>query len=142
MLYEIRVKIDEGGYIPVRGHEDDAGLDLRTPCDVVVPAGGSAVIDTKTHILIPKGYYGQLFSKSGLNVNHDVVSLGGTIDAYYTGSIVAKLYNFGNKDYEFKAGDKIVQMVLQKCETPALRQVDDFSVFSERGDNGFGSTGR
>lgn len=141
MLEEISVKIDDGGYEPVRGHEADAGLDLRTPTYVLLPAHGSAVIDTKTHILIPRGYYGQLFSKSGLNVIHDIVSLGGTIDAEYTGSIRVKLYNMGDEDYEFNAGDKIVQIVIQPCETPRLNIVS-FSVLTERGDNGFGSTGR
>lgn len=141
MLYEIRVKIDEGGYMPVRGHEDDAGLDLRTPCDVVVPAGGSAVIDTKTHILIPKGYYAELRGRSGLHVKHDIVCFGGTIDAGFLNSITVKLYNMGKDDFSFSAGDRIVQLVIMKCETPALIQVEDFSVFSARGYDGIGSTG-
>lgn len=141
MLNEIQMYTEEGGFEPVRGHEDDAGLDLRTPIDVIIPAGGSAVIDTKTHILIPKGYYGQLESKSGLNVNHSVVSLGGTIDAGYTGSIMAKMYNFGDRDFWFRAGDKVVQMIIQSCETPRLVRVNGFPE-TDRGNGGFGSTGR
>jgi dUTP pyrophosphatase len=137
----VKYYIEEGGFEPIRGHFEDAGMDLRTPIDVVVPKGGSAVIDTLVHTEIPVGYYGKLESKSGLNVKHGVVSLGGTIDSGYNGSIVVKLYNFGDKDYEFKAGDKIVQMIIQPCVLEEWIEDDDFSE-SERGDSGFGSTGR
>ena len=138
---KMKYYIEKGGFEPIRGHFEDAGMDLRTPIDVVVPKGGSAVIDTLVHTEIPVGYYGKLESKSGLNVKHGVVSLGGTIDSGYNGSIVVKLYNFGDKDYEFKAGDKIVQMIIQPCVLEEWIEDDDFSE-SERGDSGFGSTGR
>lgn len=140
-ISSIDVVVDDGGFKPVRAHEEDAGLDLRTPERVVIPSGGSAIIDTKTHICLPKGYYGKLESKSGLNVKHDVVSLGGTIDSGYTGSIVAKLYNFGKEDYVFEKGDKCVQFVIMACELPTISFVDELSD-TERGCSGFGSSGR
>ena len=127
-------------FMPIRAHEDDAGLDLRTPIDVTIPKGGSVVIDTGFHCAIPKGYFGKLESKSGLNVKHGVVSLGGTIDCGYTGSIKAKLYNFGDEDYTFKAGDKVIQLILIPCISPKLIIVDDLEE-TDRGNNGFGSTG-
>lgn len=65
----------------------------------MIPANGSAVIDTGVHIDIPKGYVGFLKSKSGLNVKHDLTSEG-VIDAGYTGSICVKLYNHGKTDYK------------------------------------------
>lgn len=139
---KMKMIIDEGGFEPIRGHADDAGLDLRTPVDFVIKAHDHAIIDTNTHILIPKGYYGQLFSKSGLNVNHSIVSLGGTIDAGYKNSIKVKLYNFGDKDIQFKAGDKLVQIVFMSCITPELELVEEFTEDTERGGDGFGSTGR
>lgn len=128
-------------YIPTRGHSDDAGIDLRTPYQVTIKAGGSASIATGVGVQIPRGYFGKLESKSGLNVKHGIVSLGGVIDCGYTGEIVAKLYNLGNEDYTFNAGDKIVQMIVQPCLIDSINIVEDFED-TERGNGGFGSTGK
>jgi len=141
-MKELIIKLDNGAFMPERGHAEDAGLDLKTPQDVTIQAGGSAAIDTGIHVVIPEGYYGKLESKSGLNVKHNIVSLGGVIDSGYEGSIVAKLYNLGNEDFAFHAGDKIVQLVIMPCETPKLIVVDEIESISERGTEGFGSTGR
>lgn len=136
----IKIVLDDGAFAPVRAHENDAGLDLRTPIRVTVPAGDSVVIDTGIHIEIPSGYAGFLKSKSGLNVNHGIVSEG-VIDAGYTGSIRAKLYNLGDVAFDFRAGDKITQLVILPVLTPRLELVNSLNE-TERGDNGFGSTGR
>lgn len=136
----IQVQLDEGAYMPVREHEEDAGYDLYTPTDVLVPAHGSAVIDTGVHILIPIGFVGMLKSKSGLNVKHDLNGEG-VIDAYYTGSIVVKLYNHGDTDKMFEAGNKIIQVVILPIYTPDLMRVDKLPE-TDRGSNGFGSTGK
>lgn len=137
----MKIKIDEGPYIPEKAHGADAGYDLRTPTRVLLPAHGSACIDTGVHMAIPNGFFGKLESRSGLNVRQSIVSLGGVIDSGYTGSIVAKLYNLGATDYVFQRGDKIVQLVIQPCENFSLEQVDELED-TERGCNGFGSTGR
>ena len=137
----MKVKLDEGAFKPHRAHPTDAGLDLRTPVDCIVPARGSKVIDTGVHFSFPKGYYGKLESKSGLNVKHNVVCLGGTIDENYIGSVTVKLYNLGDKDYEFKAGDKIVQMIIQPYLAPGIDYVDELED-TDRGSQGFGSSGR
>ena len=146
----MKIKIDEGSYIPEKAHGADAGYDLRTPTRVLLPAHGSACIDTGVHMAIPNGFFGKLESRSGLNVRQSIVSLGGVIgivslggviDSGYTGSIVAKLYNLGATDYVFQRGDKIVQLVIQPCENLSLEQVDKLED-TERGDCGFGSTGR
>lgn len=140
-MINVNVKLDNGAYLPTRGHKADAGLDLMTPIDFIVPKGGCYTVDTGVHLEIPIGWWGKLESKSGLNIKHDVVSLGGTIDAGYTGSIRVKLYNFGDSDYEFREGDKIVQIIIAPCEYPHLHIVDSLTD-TERGNNGFGSTGR
>lgn len=132
--------LDNGAYMPSRGHETDAGLDLRTPKAVTVPAYGSAIVDTGVHVALPNGCAGLLVSKSGLNVKHDITSTG-IIDEGYTGSIVVKLYNHGGEDHEFEAGDKVTQLVVMPVVCESLEQVSAFSP-SERGDAGFGSTGR
>ena len=136
----MNIKLDNGAYMPTRAHDTDAGLDLRTPIDVVVPARGSATIDTGVHIELTPFTTGFLKSKSGLNVNHGLTSEG-VIDVGYTGSICVKLYNHSDKAYEFKKGDKISQLVILPILIPELELVSDLDE-TERGDNGFGSSGR
>ena len=134
--------LDDFAVDPVRAHPADAGLDLRSPSDYIITSRSSVVIDTGVHINIPKGYAGFLKAKSGLNVKHNIIGTG-LIDAGYTGPIVVKLYNLGNEDYVIHAGDKIIQMVLMRVATPALRKVSVFEeVASDRGEGGFGSTGK
>lgn len=140
----VKYYLDEGGFEPIRGHFEDAGMDLRTPEDFVIRPHDSAVVKTKIHIEIPVGFYGKLESKSGLHVNHDIVCLGGTIDSGYTGEIVVKLYNMGANLYRFKAGDKIVQLIIQPCVLEEWQRVETIEEFakSERAEGGFGSTGK
>lgn len=136
----MEIILDNGAHMPSRGHKTDAGLDLRTPKTVTVPAYGSATIDTGVHVALPHGCAGLLVSKSGLNVRHGITSTG-LIDEGYTGSIVVKLYNHGGGDYQLAAGDKITQLVVIPVVRESLEQVSAFNA-TERGDNGFGSTGR
>lgn len=136
----MKVKLDELAFMPMRAHETDAGLDLRSPDTVMVLGRGSAVIDTGVHVQLPKGTAGLLVSKSGLNINHGLLSTG-LIDEGYTGSIRVKLYNLSDETYIVNEGDKISQLVI----IPVVREnitvcseLDD----SDRGDKGFGSSGR
>lgn len=136
----MRIVIDNNAFMPTRAHETDAGLDLYSPIDITVPARGSAIIDTGVHVQLPKGTAGFLKSKSGLNVHHNITGEG-VIDVGYTGSIAVKLYNHGDTDYHVQRGDKISQLVIVQIVTPRLMIVDKLDD-SERGENGFGSTGR
>ena len=139
---KIKITLDSGAYRPERAHDTDAGLDLRTREGVIIWPMSSSVIDTGIHMAIPEGYYGKLEGKSGLNINHGIVSLGGVIDSGYTGSIKAKLYNLSTEPYTFHTGEKVVQLIIQPCVTDTeLILVDDLEE-TERGDKGFGSTGR
>lgn len=136
----IKVKLDEGAKMPTRAHETDAGLDIYARDEQIVPAKESAIFDTGVHIELPIGTVGMLKSKSGLNVKHGLTSEG-VIDVGYTGSIVVKLYNHSGYDYRVKAGDKISQLVILPILTPTPYLVDSLEE-TERGDNGFGSSGR
>lgn len=138
----IKVVLDNGAYCPTRAHKTDAGLDLYCPKGQghIISAGGSVSIDTGVHIELPEGTVGFLKSKSGLNVNHGITSEG-VIDVGYTGSIRVKLYNNSDVNYEVKSGDKISQLVILPILTPKLKVVDKLDE-TERGNGGFGSTGR
>ena len=136
----MNIIIDNGAFKPEFAHKTDAGADLRSPVEAVVPAHGSVVIDTGVHVEIPEGYTIFLKSKSGLNVKHNLIGEG-VVDALYTGSIKVKLYNLGDIDYQILRGDKIIQMVILPCGYCKFTQVDKFAE-TERGTGGFGSTGR
>lgn len=160
MIYEhnvMKIKLDKGAIAPTRAHPYDAGLDLYTPVDAYVPGvgirgnsyegyvqGGAMIgcktIDTGVHVEIPEGYVGFIKAKSGLNVKHGLTCTG-VIDAHYTGSICVKLYNHTDATYKFKAGDKIAQLVIVPCVLLPLELVDSLEE-TDRGDAGFGSTGR
>ena len=137
----MKIKLDNGAYMPTRAHETDAGLDLYCREDKMLWQGQSVTFDTGVHIELPKGYFGKIESKSGLNVNHGVVSLGGVIDEGYTGSIVVKLYDLGSESYRFHRGEKIAQLIIQPYLAPELELVDELEE-TDRGNAGFGSTGR
>ena len=136
----MKTKLDRGAFIPVRAHRTDAGADLRSPIDTVVPARGSRVIDTGVHIQLPHGHVGMLKSKSGLHAKHGITSEG-VIDEGYTGSIKVRLCNHGDGPYSIGRHDKITQLVILPCEYVQFDLVDDLEG-SERGDDGYGSTGR
>lgn len=156
----LKIKLDEGAIMPTRAHRADAGLDLYTPHDVVIPSMAevaertieelegwniaaeppSAEVDTGVHVQIPFGFFGDIRSKSGLLFSKNILT-DGTIDSGYTGSIKVKLINLGVEPIEFKAGDKIAQMVISRCELPEIFLAEELDK-TDRGDNGFGSTGR
>lgn len=136
----MKVKLDTGAVMPLRAHEDDAGYDLYSREDVLIPGNSRHVFDTGVHIQIPHGFVGMVKSKSGLNVKHGL-TCEGVIDSGYTGSIVVKLYNNEFENYHVSKGDKIGQLVILPIITPDLELVDSLEE-TARGDNGFGSTGK
>lgn len=136
----MQIKLDPGAYMPTKAHRQDAGWDLYSRETKVIPAGASEVFDLGVHILIPDGYAGVMVSKSGLNVNKNLTSTG-LIDAGFTGSIKVKLYNHGQEDYIVFSGNKISQiMFVPIVDNVSFSQVDEFEP-TERGENGFGSSG-
>lgn len=135
----MKIKLDDGAKV-TRAHDTDAGLDLCARESQIVPARESAVFDTGVHIELTPGTVGMLKSKSGLNVIHGITSEG-VIDVGYTGSIKVKLYNHSGYDYKVEAGDKITQLVIMPIIIPELELVDELED-TDRGNNGFGSSGK
>ena len=136
----MKVMLDKGAFPPERAHETDAGLDIRTPHGFYLRPHDSRTINTGVHVQLPHGTAGILISKSGLNVNHDILTTG-LIDEGYTGAIRVKLYNHGSDPYQFQTGDKISQLVVVPVIYTSVELVESLDD-SERGDNGFGSSGR
>ena len=134
--------LDEGGYAPKYAHKDDAGMDLRTPESFILYKNERKIIDLKIHFFIEPGFYLAIVPRSSLAAKGlSIVNSPGTIDAGYTGSVKVILINLSDEILEFEAGDKVCQAILKKKEDVELIQVFEKPV-TERGDKGFGSTGR
>ena len=139
-MEKLRVQLDAGAFAPVKAHEWDAGYDLKSRDDVTVWAEDSAVFETGVHVEIPAGWCGQIWSKSGLYVNHGI-TVTGLIDAGYSGGIVVRMENHTAVPYKVNRGDKIAQLVLVPCAGPEIEIVEKVGG-GTRGAAGLGSSGR
>ena len=140
----MKIKLDAGAFAPVRQHPRDAGLDIMIPDipvykQVIVPSYGNVFIDTGIHIELPAGYAGVIKSRSGLFKNHCVFT-NGLIDENYRGPIGVTLMNNSPYPLELNPGDRIAQLLIVPCIYPDIEVVDKLSG-TDRGENGFGSTG-
>ena len=122
-----------------------AGADLRANLDkpVVLKPLERRLISTGLKMEIPLGYEVQIRPRSGLAYKHGITVLNspGTIDSDYRGDIGVILVNLSNEIFEIKHGDRIAQMILAKHEVPFFTEKEELSN-SQRGDGGFGSTGK
>ncbi|MEI7622199.1 MAG: dUTP diphosphatase [Actinomycetes bacterium] len=142
------MRLDPDLDLPAYARVGDAGLDLLAREDVVLfPAGGRALVATGLAVAIPVGYAGFIQPRSGLALKHGVTCLNtpGLIDSGYRGELKVLLVNTDPVDpFEVRRGERIAQLVVQRVEHVVLEPVDDFEHLgdSERGDGGFGHTGR
>ena len=131
--------VEDGGFAPVREHETDAGVDLRTPERLVIYPHSSVFVDLKVRVEIPDGCVGLMTSKSGLMSKRGIKTTG-TIDVGYSGTIGCKVFNHSSEIVMLDKGDKVTQLVVMPCIMDAVEIVDSIRS-GERGENGFGSTG-
>jgi dUTP pyrophosphatase len=136
-------RLDPDLPLPSYARQDDAGADLVCAEDVDLAPGQRAVVGTGIAIALPAGYAAFVHPRSGLAARHGVtlVNAPGTIDAGYRGEIRVVLLNTDPATpVSFRRGDRIAQLVVQRVERAAFREVAALPD-SARGDNGFGSTG-
>ena len=137
-------KLHHHAQLPQSAHgpHEDAGLDLISVEEVVLPAGGWESVGTGLAIEIPPGYEGQVRPRSGLARKFGVTLLNtpGTIDPGYLGEIRVLMINHGREDYTVRPGDRIAQLIIGNYAAvewePHLELAE-----SKRGGGGFGSTG-
>lgn len=136
----MKIMLDPGAKAPIRATAGAAGLDLFSPVDVQIRAHGIGFIDTGVHVQLAADEYGEIKGRSGLTRRGLMVPTG-TIDSDYTGGLGVTLYNFSGDDYHVHAGDRIAQLVVSPVRLPDVEIVEALDG-TERGENGFGSTGR
>lgn len=122
-----------------------AGMDLRANIDepIILQPGERRLVPTGIHIGLPQGYEAQVRPRSGLALKHGITCLNtpGTIDADYTGDVGVILINHGHEPFTINDGDRIAQMVIAKFKKVTWVEVDVLQE-TERGDGGFGHTGK
>lgn len=134
--------ISENGRKPQKGTNLSAGYDLYSAETKVIKPHKTVKISTDLKIILPSNTYGFVTGRSSLAANHSVIVLPGIIDEDYIGCIYCILHNLSNEDYLIHKSDRIAQLICQKVEKPKLKKVHDINIVTERGCNGFGSTGK
>ena len=146
MLEVALVRLDPDLPLPAYARIGDAGLDLVARESVTLACGGGRVlVPTGVAVAIPHGYAGFVQPRSGLALRHGVTCLNtpGLIDSGYRGELKVLLINTDPAvDHQIERGDRIAQLVVQQVEHVVFEVVEAFVDDSERGDGGFGHTGR
>ena len=144
-MRKIKIKIiNKSGFdLPEYKTEQSAGCDLVAPIDAPIKLYplDRVFINTKVSVALTDGYEAQVRGRSGLNKNHGIVCPVGTIDADYRGEVGVTLYNLSREPYEIKPGDRIAQLVICPVVQADWQQVDHLDK-TDRGEGGFGSTGK
>lgn len=135
-------RINPDAVLPSYAHPGDAGMDLRSVDDAVIPPGGRALVHTGLVVNLPPAYEAQVRPRSGLALKSGVTVLNtpGTIDAGYRGEIGVILANFGAEPFAVRKGDRVAQMVVAPVTFAEIVETDSIDE-TDRGAGGFGSTG-
>lgn len=140
----LRVQIlSEGGRPPRRAEDGAAGFDLFASASVSIPRGTRRIVSTGIAIDPPSGTYARIAPRSSLAIaGIDVAA--GVVDPSYRGELKVLLVNNGEtpKTFSVTAGDRVAQLVFERVCTPDSVMVCDELSDTQRGDNGFGSTGK
>ena len=131
--------------LPQASTEAAAGLDLRAAVaePILIPVGERSLIPTGWRIALPVGFEAQVRPRSGLALRHGILipNSPGTIDADYRGEIQVILMNAGSEEFRVERGDRIAQLVVAPVVRPEWVEVETLDP-SDRGEGGFGHTGR
>ena len=134
-------KLSPSAKLPTKSSPSAAGFDLCSLSRATILPGKRVVIDTGLMMMIPEGFYGRLAMRSGLCVKYGLCIGAGVIDSDYRGEVKAVIFNLGETSYTINAGDRVVQLVLEKLGNGEIQEVEDLSKDTQRGDGGFGSSG-
>ena len=144
-MASMRVKLlSENATVPTRGSNESAGWDLYAAEDTIVPARGKAIIATDIAVAITTGYYGRIAPRSGMSWKNHTDIGAGVVDSDYRGPVGVVMFNHADTDLQITKDDRVAQMVIEKINTAPLLLVPDGMELddTERGEGGFGSTGK
>ena len=126
--------------LPTRASPGSVGYDLYSLNDLTIQPNSRDIVSTGVCATIPLGCYGRIAPRSGLTVKYGIHVGAGVIDPDYTGELKVCLFNLGSVPFEIKQGERIAQLILEKCSTPLIQEVNELQK-TMRANRGFGSTG-
>lgn len=127
--------------IPAKTNLNDAGYDLSSIEKVLLGPMQRHCVSTGVIIAVPEGYYARIAPRSGLAVKKGIDVLAGVVDSGYRGEIKVVLINLGNQAHRILKGDRVAQIIIEKCFDAEFEEVSSFVENDERGAAGFGSSG-
>ena len=131
--------------LPHYATDGSSGMDIRAAVEdkITIASGRTALIPTNLSVEIPVGYEIQVRPRSGLAAKHGIGVLNspGTIDSDYRGEVKVIIFNFGQNEFVINRGDRIAQLVIAEVILANIKEADDLNS-SERGEGGFGHTGK
>jgi dUTP pyrophosphatase len=133
--------LDKNAKVPTKTNSNDAGFDLYSIIDTVVPPKQRKTVRTGIAIQMPDHLAGLIWPRSGLSVKQGIDVLAGVVDSGYRGEIMVCLYNTSDEVVGINTGDRIAQIIFQEVPRVTM-EVHDTLGSSQRGDNGFGSSGK
>lgn len=139
----ISIVLESGANIPSYATSGAAGADLRSTERLILPSGARAMVRTGVRMAIPAGFEVQIRPRSGLAIKHGItmVNSPGTIDSDYRGEVKVLMINHGHEPFTIEVGERIAQMVVCPVVRASFEVVNDLEE-TQRGEGGFGSTGR
>ena len=128
------------GCIPVRHYSGDCGHDLFVAAHTVIPPGEFRDVSTNVRCELPYGTWGLIIGRSSTFRKRRLLVIPGIIDNGYRGELFTAVFNMNGSDAVLDAGDRLAQLIIMPLVTPRIEvgEVND----SDRGDKGFGSTGK
>ncbi len=142
---EVLVQVSDAATVPVYASTEAAGMDLCSITDVTLNPLERKLVPTGLRIVLPPGYEAQIRPRSGLALKRGIgmVNAPGTIDSDYRGEIGVILINLSADIVQLEKGERIAQMIIAPVSRAVMREVPDVTAYvTERGEGGFGSTGR
>ncbi|MCK9467247.1 MAG: dUTP diphosphatase [Candidatus Absconditabacterales bacterium] len=134
-------KLSDSAIIPIQNTPSDAGYDLFSVENYILKKGERKLFKTNIACAVPEGFYARIAPRSGLAYKHGIDVLAGVIDSGYRGDVGVILINFGEDDFAVSKGDKIAQLIIEKCHYVKWSEVENLDE-TERNEGGFGSSGK
>lgn len=135
-------KIHPDAVLPRYSRQGDAGLDLHAVENVIIPPQERKLIATGIAMAIPSGYAGLIWDRSGMAAKHGITTLGGVIDSNYRGEWKVILHNLSTEPFTVEKGMRIAQLLIQPVQKKEIVEVEELDEDTERGTEGFGSSGK
>lgn len=135
-------KINQHAKLPTRAHQDDTGFDLYASEQVILNPWETKLIPIGIKIKLPATYSAEIRSRSGMSLRTPLKCILGTLDNGYRGEVNAILINLSNTIRVVNIGDRVAQLVVRHDTAADAIEVDSVGEDTDRGQAGFGSTGR